>query len=163
MAKVNAKDQRAVNVVARNRRARFEYEIFDTYEAGIALLGPEVKSLREGRANLSDAYALIRRGEVFLQNLHISPYQWAGRDNPSATRERKLLLHRREIGRLTAKLNERGFTLVPLQLYFKDGRAKVELGLARGKRLHDKRETIRQRESDRDLQRAMRGRGRSRS
>ncbi len=157
-----AKDQHTNQVVARNRRARFEYEISDTFEAGIALLGSEVKSLRDGKASLSDSYALIRRGEVFLQNLHISAYKWAGRDNPSATRERKLLLHRREINRLTNKLSERGFTLVPLQLYFKDGRAKVELGLARGKRLHDKRETIRRRENERDLQRAMRGRGRSR-
>lgn len=157
-----AKDQQTMQVVARNRRARFEYEISETFEAGIALLGSEVKSLRDGKASLSDSYALIRRGEIFLQNLHISPYKWAGRDNPAATRERKLLLHRREINRLKNKLSERGFTLVPLQLYFKDGRAKVELGLARGKRLHDKRETIRRRENERDLQRAMRGRGRSR-
>ena len=156
------KDQQAIQVVARNRKARFEYEISDTYEAGIALVGAEVKSLRDGKVNLSDAYAFVRRGEVFLQNLHISAYKWAGRDNPSATRERKLLLHRREIYRLAIKLGERGFTLVPLQLYFKGGRAKVELGLARGKRLHDKRETIRRRENERDLQRTMRGRGRSR-
>jgi len=153
------KDRQEIQVVARNRKARFEYEISDTFEAGIVLLGSEVKSLRDGKANLSDAYAFIRRGEAFLQNLHISAYKWAGRDNPSATRERKLLLHRREIDRLTHKLSERGFTLVPLQLYFKGGRAKIELGLARGKRLHDKRETIRQRENDRDLQRTMRGRG----
>ena len=158
-----AKDQQAIQVVARNRRARYEYEISDTFEAGIVLMGPEVKSLRDGKANLSDSYAMIRRGEVFLHNLHISPYSWAGRDNPSATRERKLLLHRREISRLTSKLAERGFTLIPLQLYFKDGRAKVELGLARGKRLHDKRETIRRRENERELQRTMRGRGRSRA
>ena len=149
-------------MVARNRKARFEYEISDTYEAGIALLGAEVKSLRDGKVNLSDAYAFVRRGEVFLQNLHISAYKWAGRDNPSATRERKLLLHRREIQRLTNKLNERGFTLVPLQLYFTGGRAKVELGLARGKRLYDKREAIRRRENERDLQRTLRGRGGSR-
>jgi len=164
MAKTNtAKDQQAIQVVARNRRARLGYESLDTLQARIVLLGPEVKSLREGKANLSEAYALIRRGEVFLHNLHISPYSRAGRDNPSATRERKLLLHRREISRLTSKLAERGFTLIPLQLYFKDGRAKVELGLARGKRLHDKRETIRRRESERELQRTLRGRGRSRS
>jgi len=156
------KDQQSIQVIARNRRARFEYEITDTFEAGIALLGSEVKSLRDGKANISDAYAFVRRGEVFLHNLHISAYKWAGRDNPSALRERKLLLHRREIYRLANKLNERGFTLVPLQLYFKGGRAKVELGLARGKRLHDKREAIRDRENARDLQRTMRGRGRSR-
>ena len=146
--------------IASNRRARHEYEILDTLEAGIALRGPEVKSLRAGRANLSDAYATLRGGEVFLRNLHISPYQEAGRETPDPTRERKLLLHRQEIRRLRSKVAERGFTLIPLSLYWKDGRAKVELAVARGKRRYDKREAIRRREQDRDLQRASRERGR---
>ena len=149
--------------VATNRKARFEYEILETVEAGIALLGPEVKSLRAGNANLTDAFAVVRRGEVFLLGCYISPYEQAARENPDPRRERKLLLHRREIARLAARVAERGLTLVPLELYFKDGRAKVELALARGKRGPDKREAIRQRESDRELQRALRGRGRARA
>jgi SsrA-binding protein len=145
--------------IARNRKAHFEYEILDTVEAGIALLGPEVKSLREGNASLTDAYAVIRRGEVWLISAHISPYDKAARANVEPRRERKLLLHRAEIARLDSKLRERGFTLVPVELYFKHGRAKVQLALARGKRRHDKRETIRRREQDREMQRARRGRG----
>jgi SsrA-binding protein len=148
-------------LIAKNRRGRYDYEILDTVEAGIALLGPEVKSLRAGKASLSDAYAVVRRGEVFLVNAHISPYAQAGRENPDPRRERKLLLHRAEIARLQGKVAERGLTLVPLSLYFKDGRAKVELALARGKRRYDKREAIRKREEDRELRRIARGRGRS--
>ena len=148
------------DVIATNRRARFEYEILETFEAGMALLGPEVKSLREGRANLADAYATVRRGEALLVHLHISPYERAGRDNPDPRRDRRLLLHKAEIRRLTGKLAERGFTLVPLRLYWKNGRAKVELGLARGKRIYDKRETIRRRESDREAARLTRVRNR---
>lgn len=148
--------------IASNRRARHEYEILDSLEAGIALRGPEVKSLREGRANLSDAYAIVRRGEVFLLNLHISPYQQAGRENPDPTRERKLLLHRREIARLQTQVAERGLTLIPLSLYWKEGRAKVDLAVVRGRRRYDKREAIRRREQDREVQRASRhGRRRS--
>jgi len=150
-------------LVASNRKARFEYEILDTFEAGIALLGPEVKSLRAGNANLTDAYAIVRRGEVFLVNAHIGPYDQAGRANAAPRRERKLLLHRAEIERLSGRVAERGFTLVPIELYFKDGRAKIQLGLARGKKSHDKRETIRERDSEREIQRAVRGRGRSRA
>jgi SsrA-binding protein len=146
--------------IASNRRARHEYEILDSMEAGISLRGPEVKSLREGRANLSDAYAYLRGGEVFLRNLHISPYQQAGRENLDPTRERKLLLHRQEIHRLRSKVAEKGLTLIPLALYWKGGRAKVELAVARGKRRYDKREAIRRREQDRELQRAARERGR---
>jgi SsrA-binding protein len=148
--------------IASNRKARFDYEILDSFEAGIALLGPEVKSLRAGNANLGDAYAIVRRGEVFLVNAHIGPYDQAGRANAPPRRERKLLLHRAEIARLAGRVNERGFTLVPLELYFKGGRAKVQLGLARGKKSHDKRQSIRERESEREVQRAVRGRGRSR-
>lgn len=148
--------------IATNRRARFEYEVLDRVEAGMVLVGPEVKSLRAGKASLADAYALVRRGEVYLQNLHIAPYDAASRENPDAKRERKLLLHRAEIARLAGKVQERGLTLIPLALYFKNGRAKVELGLCRGKRSHDKRETIKKRESDRELARTLRGRGRGR-
>ena len=147
--------------IATNRRARYEYEILDTWEAGIALLGAEVKSLRTGKANLSDSYATVRRGEAFLVNVHISPYDKAGRDNPEPRRERKLLLHRREIARIRASVAEKGLTLVPLKLYFKNGRAKVELGLARGKRRYDKRETIRRRDQEREMQRAVRARRRT--
>ena len=146
--------------IATNRRARFEYEILDTWEAGLALLGPEVKALRTGKANLSDAYATVRRGEAFLVNAHISPYEKAGRDNADPRRERKLLLHRREIARLQGAVAEKGLTLVPLKLYFKNGRAKVQIGLARGKRKYDKRQTIRRREEEREIQRGVRGRRR---
>jgi len=143
-------------VICSNRKARHLYEILDTVEAGIALLGPEVKSLREGRASLGEAYARIRGGEMFLVGLHISPYEQAGRANPDPVRERKLLLHRSEIARLAGKVRERGYTLVPLRMYFRGGRAKVELALGRGKRAYDKRETIRRREEDRSLRRALR-------
>ncbi|HBZ70707.1 MAG TPA: SsrA-binding protein [Deltaproteobacteria bacterium] len=147
-------------LIASNRKARFLYEILDRMEAGIALHGPEVKSLRAGRANLADSYAHVRRGELFLVNAHISPYEEAGRENKDPRRERKLLLHRSEIARLSGEVTERGLTLIPLSLYFKDGRVKVELALVRGKKIHDKREAIRRREEDREVQRAIRGRGR---
>jgi len=156
------KEDRERKLVATNRRARFEYEILDTWEAGLVLTGPEVKSLRAGRVNLSDAYAVVRRGEGWLLNAHVSPYEQAGRENPDPKRERKLLLHRAEIARLSGAVAERGFTLVPLSVYFKDGRAKVELGLARGKKMHDKRQAIREREEDREVRRTLRGRGRAR-
>jgi SsrA-binding protein len=146
--------------IATNRRARFEYEVLERVEAGIALVGPEVKALRAGKASLADAYAVVRRGEAWLLNLHISPYGPASRENANPRRERKLLMHRKEIERLAGKVAERGLTLVPLSLYWKDGRAKVEIGLVRGKRRHDKRETIKKRESDRELARAVRGRRR---
>ncbi len=149
-----------LKIVATNRRAWYEYEILDSFEAGIALLGPEVKSLRDGRANLTDAYALVRRGQAYLVGAHISPYAQAARDNPDPRRERKLLLHKAEIERIERKVQEKGLTLVPLEFYFKNGRAKVRLGVARGKRRYDKRETIRRREQDREMQRATRGRGR---
>jgi SsrA-binding protein len=149
------------SLVASNRRALHDYEILEKVEAGLVLLGPEVKSLREGRANLSDSYAVLRRGEAFLVNAHVSPYDKAGRDNPDPRRERKLLLNKGEITRLSGKVAERGLTLVPLSLYFKNGRAKVELGLARGKRVHDKREAIRRREEEREMERAVRDRERA--
>jgi SsrA-binding protein len=149
-------DEEGLKVICSNRKARFLYEILETVEAGIALLGPEVKSLREGRASLGEAYGRIRGREMFLVGLHISPYEQAGRANPDPVRERKLLLHRSEIGRLSGKVRERGFTLVPLRMYFRNGRAKVELALARGKRAYDKRETIRRREEDRSVRRVLR-------
>lgn len=151
----------AQKFVAVNRRARHDYEILDTIEAGMVLVGPEVKSLRQGRASLSDAYAVVRRGELWLVNAHVSPYEQAGRDNPNPRRERKLLAHRAEIARLAGQVAERGLTLVPLSLYFKDGRAKVELALARGKRSVDKRDAIREREQVREIERAL-SRGRRR-
>ncbi len=143
-------------LVAQNRRARHEYEILDTVEAGIVLLGPEVKSLRQGKVSLADAYATVRRSELWLLNVHISPYEQAGRENPNPRRERKLLAHRAEISKLAGQIAERGLTLVPLSLYFQDGRAKVELGLARGKRRYDKRQAIRKREEDREIDRVLR-------
>jgi SsrA-binding protein len=148
-------------LVCSNRKARHLYEILETLEAGISLLGPEVKSLRAGRASLTDAYARIRGGEAFLVSAHISPYEQGGRENPDPRRERKLLLRKSEIRRLEGKVSQKGFTLIPLRLYFRSGRAKVELALARGKRTYDKREAIRRREEDRSLRRVMRrGRGR---
>ena len=142
--------------IVRNRRARFDYEVLDTLEAGISLLGPEVKSLRAGLANVADAYATVRRGEAILHHLHISPYPQAGRENPEPRRDRRLLLHRREIARLSGELGDPGTTLVPLSLYGKDGRCKVELGLVRGRKKGDKREAIRRREEQREVQRAVR-------
>jgi SsrA-binding protein len=147
--------------IAQNRRARHDYEILDRVEAGLVLLGPEVKSLRQGRASLSEAYAMVRGRELWLLNCHVSPYEQAGRDNPDPRRPRKLLLHRTEIARLSGQVAERGLTLVPLSLYWKNGRAKVELALARGKRTIDKRESIRRREEERDIERAL-SRGRRR-
>jgi SsrA-binding protein len=146
--------------VATNRRAGHDYEILETFEVGISLFGPEVKSLREGRANLRESFAVIKRGEVFLQQLHISPYEPASRGNPSdPTRERKLLLHRAQISKLSGRVAERGNTLVPLSIYFKDGRAKVELALARGKHTYDKRAALRRKEDQETARRALRARG----
>lgn len=153
-----ARGKLLVGLVASNRRALHDYEILEKVEAGLVLLGPEVKSLREGRANLSDSYAVLRRGEAYLVNAHVSPYAQASRENPDPRRERKLLLNRSEIRRLAGKVAERGLTLVPLSLYFKNGRAKVELGLARGKRVYDKRQTLKRREQERDIERAVRDR-----
>jgi SsrA-binding protein len=141
--------------IAINRRARFDYHIEESYEAGIVLTGGEIKSLRDGRANLKDSYGRIDKGEAFLLNAHISDYKPASYLNVDPTRTRKLLMHKKEIMRLMGKVQEQGLTLIPLRLYFKDGRAKVELALARGKKLYDKRETTREREVRRDIARAM--------
>jgi SsrA-binding protein len=146
--------------VASNRQASFRFELLDRVEAGMVLQGTEVKALRDGGAQMKDSYALVRDGEVWLHNLHIPPYQPAARDNHAPERDRKLLLHRREIERIVSQMKEKGFTLVPTRLYFKDGRAKVELALARGKDRFDKRESIKEREVKRDMDRALRDAGR---
>jgi SsrA-binding protein len=147
-------------LVAENRKARFSYEIGDTFEAGIALTGSEVKSLRTGRANIADSYASDEGGELFLINAHIAEYTQAGRANHSPTRPRKLLLHRKEIGKLAGAIQREGMTVVPLKLYFNQrGIAKVLLGLAKGKKLHDKRETEKRRDWDRQKGRLMREKG----
>jgi SsrA-binding protein len=145
-------------IVCVNRQARHNYFIDEIYEAGLVLVGSEVKSLRDGKANLVDSYAQIRHGEAFLINAHISPYAGANQFNHEPTRIRKLLLHGREIERLTGKTKERGLTLIPLKLYFKGGRAKVELGLARGKKLYDKRETLRRKVAEREVERSLKSR-----
>jgi SsrA-binding protein len=144
--------------IARNKRARHDYEILETWEAGLVLRGTEVKALREGRANLTDAYGVIMDGEVWLLNLNIGAYGLGNRFNHDATRSRKLLLHRREIRRLIGAAERQGLTLVPLELYFVRGRAKVLLGLGRGKKAHDKREDIKRRDADREIARALRQR-----
>lgn len=146
--------------VVANRRARHDYHLEETYEAGLQLLGSEVKSLRAGRASLQDAYAKVRGGEVWLVNMHIAPYEQAGPFNHDPLRPRKLLLHRSEIRRLVGKVKERGYTLVPLRVYFRRGLAKVELALARGKKQYDKRADIRKREAQRQIARALAGRRR---
>src|SRR5215470_8281699 len=142
--------------IATNRRARHEYEILETVEAGLVLRGTEVKSLRAGQVNFKDSYATIRNREAWLLGCHISPYSHGTDANHDPERDRKLLLHGREIKRLTGKIAERGLTLVPLKLYFKGGRAKLEVGLARGKKLHDKRSALREREVRREMDRAVR-------
>jgi SsrA-binding protein len=142
-------------VVARNRKARHEYEILDTFEAGMALKGPEVKSLRAGNVSFQDAFARVDGGEVWLHNLHISPYEQANRFNEDPVRTRRLLLNRNEIRQLTVKTEEKGLTLVPLEIYFVRGYAKLTLAVARGKKLHDKRETLKRRQQDREARRAM--------
>ena len=141
--------------VASNRQARYRYHLLEKWEAGIELLGSEVKSLRDGGVQLKDAYAEVRDGEVWLRNMHIAPYKPAARDNHDPERPRKLLLHRREIERLIGKTAERGLTLVPTRIYFKGPRAKVELALARGKDVKDKRRSIKDRETRREIDRAL--------
>ena len=147
-------------VVADNRRARFDYEILDTFEAGLMLLGSEVKSLRQGRASLADSYASVEGGELWLVNSHIPEFKQANRLNHEPRRPRKLLLNKREINRLTGGIQREGLTIVPLKVYFNDrGRAKAEIALARGKKLHDKRETEKQRSWDRERSRLLREKG----
>ncbi|MBN1351333.1 SsrA-binding protein SmpB [candidate division KSB1 bacterium] len=144
-----------VKIITTNRKARHDYHIVETLEAGIVLQGTEVKSLRDGRANLKDSYAAIKSGEIFLYGMHISPYDFGNIYNHDPIRTRKLLMHKKEIKRLIGKTEERGMTLIPLKLYFSRGRAKVELGLAKGKRLYDRRADIAKRDADREIDRAM--------
>jgi len=145
--------------VATNRKARHDYHIEETFEAGIVLSGTEIKSMRKGQVNLRDGFVLVRGGEAWLMNVHIAHYEQGNRQNHDETRQRKLLLHRREINQLHAEATQRNWTIVPLRLYINDrGRAKVEIGLARGKQVHDKRETIAKRESDRELRRVLKER-----
>jgi SsrA-binding protein len=146
------------HLIADNRRARHDYHLTDRIEAGIVLTGTEVKSLRDGRVSLQQAYADVREGEVWLVGATISPYEQASVDAHDPDRDRKLLLHRKEIASLIGKVTQRGFTLVPTRLYFKNGRAKVELALAKGKELHDKRRDIARRDADRQIERALRSR-----
>ncbi len=147
-----------MKVICQNRKAYHDYHIEDTVEAGIALLGTEVKSLREGKANLKDSYVLTKKGEAFLLNCHISPYSHGNILNHDPLRTRKLLMHRKEIDKLGGKAATKGYTLIPLKIYFKDSFAKVEIGVAKGKRLFEKRETIKEREARREIARAIRNR-----
>ncbi len=147
-------------IVCKNKKAFHEYHIDQTLEAGLVLTGAEVKSLRAGRANIKDGYAQEKNGEIFLYNVHISPYSFAARTDNDPLRVRKLLLHKREIKKLIGKLKEKGVALIPLKIYFiGNGRAKVELGLARGKKLYDKRAALKEKQTNREIQRELRGRG----
>jgi len=148
--------RRGDQVVITNRKARYDYLVLDVWECGVMLAGPEVKSLRDGRANLQDSYARIEDGEVWLYGMHVSPYAYS-RSELDPVRRRKLLLHHKEIVELERGTADKGHTLVPLRVYFKDGRAKVELALARGKRAYDKRQTLAARDAKRETERAMKG------
>ncbi|MDU9050234.1 MAG: SsrA-binding protein SmpB [Candidatus Electrothrix sp. Rat3] len=146
-----------MKIVCKNKKAFHDYHIDKTMEAGMVLTGPEVKSLRGGRANIKDGYAQLKNGEVFLYNIHISPYAFAVHSATDPLRVRKLLLHKREVRKLIGKLNEKGVALIPLKIYFIDnGKAKIELGLARGKKLYDKRAALKEKQSNRDVQRSLR-------
>jgi SsrA-binding protein len=146
-------EHKHIKIIAENRKARHDYHIDEEFEAGMVLKGTEVKSLRLGRAILKDAYARIKNGEVFIHQMHISPYPFAYYDNHDPLRPRKLLLHKREIKRLYGKVNEKGLTLIPLKMYFKNGKAKISIAMARGKRKYDKRHAIRRRDDQREMER----------
>jgi SsrA-binding protein len=161
MADTQNERRKAERLIAENRKAFHDYHILETLEAGVALLGTEVKSIREGRVNLRDSYARVEDGEVFLYNVHISPYSHRGYADHEPLRRRKLLLKKQEIRKLIGKTVERGMTLVPVRLYFKNNRVKVAVSLAKGKQAHDKREAIRRRESDREARAAIKGRRQS--
>ena len=152
--------QKAQRIVADNRKAFFDFHVLETLEAGIALLGTEIKAIREGRVNLRDSYARLENGEIWLLNVHISPYSHTGYAHHDERRQRKLLLHRHEIEKLSGRVVERGLTLVPLRMYLNKGRVKVALALVKGKQAHDKRETIRRREVDRETRAAVKARSR---
>ncbi len=153
----------SIKVIVENRKARFDYHIFDTYEAGIALLGSEVKSLRQGGANLKDAYISFVGDEMFLQKSHISPYKASSYNNHAPERLRKLLLNRHEISRISAAVNEKGMSCVPLKMYFKNGRVKVEIAIVKGKKKGDKRSAIKMRDANREMSRALRASSRGHS
>ena len=152
--------EKAQRLIADNRKAFHDHHVLDTWEAGVALLGTEVKAIREGSVNLRDSYARLENGEVWLMNLHISPYSHTGYAHHDERRQRKLLLHRHEIEKLSGRVVERGLTLVPLRMYLNKGRVKVALALVKGKQAHDKRETIRRREVDRETRAAVKERSR---
>jgi SsrA-binding protein len=152
---VSPKEVGKGKLVAQNRKARHDYEILDTYEAGLVLTGTEVKSLRQGRCSLVDGYAVVQDGEAWLMGVHIPEYTEGTWNNHTPRRQRKLLLHKEEIARLVGKTQESGLALVPLQLYFKDGRAKVEIALARGRKAHDTRQALSERDAKREIQTAM--------
>lgn len=147
-----------IRVIATNRKARHQYQFHDTYEAGLVLVGSEIKSIRAGQVSLQEGFVHFESGEAWLVNVHIAPYDPASQQNHEPRRRRKLLLHRREINRLRGRVQEKGFTIVPTKLYLKDGRAKVEIALARGKKLYDKRQTIAERDSKRQVERALKNR-----
>lgn len=157
MAKKDKKDKKNNSVssgeIARNKKALFNYEVIEKFEAGIVLLGTEVKSLRDRGVNMYDSYASFKKGELFIVNMHISPYHFGNRNNHEPLRERKLLMKKREIKRLYGKIKEQGLTLIPISLYFSRGKVKVELALAKGKKLHDKRETLKKKALDREMER----------
>jgi SsrA-binding protein len=148
----------SIKTIATNRKARHEYSFHDTYEAGLVLQGSEIKSIRAGRVSLQEGFVLFEGGEAWLTNVHIAPYDPASRQGHEPRRRRKLLLHRRQINRLSAQVQEKGYTVIPTHLYLKDGRAKVEIALAKGKRLHDKRQSLAERESKRQVERALKER-----
>jgi SsrA-binding protein len=147
-----------IKIIAQNRKARYDYHALDTWEAGIALQGTEVKSLRDGKVNLLDSYARVDGGEVFLHNVHIGEYDQGNQFNHEPMRKRKLLLHRHEINRMRGRVEEKGLTLIPLKLYFKKGRAKIEIALAKGKREYDRRQDIAKRDARRDMERDLKER-----
>jgi SsrA-binding protein len=158
MALEKTEREAAQKNIAENRKAFHDYHILETFDAGMVLLGTEVKSIREGRVNLRDSFARIENGEVFVYNIHIQPYSHRGYADHDPMRQRKLLLHAHEIRKLIGKVLEKGMTLVPLRMYFKNGKVKLAIGLARGKQMHDKRETIKRREADRETRAAVKSR-----
>jgi SsrA-binding protein len=159
MAEKSAREE-AQRVIAENRKARHDYHIIETWEAGVSLLGTEVKAIREGRVNLRDSYARVENGEVWMMNVHISPYSHRGSAEHAELRQRKLLLNRHEIRKMVGSVAVKGLTLVPLEMYFKKGRVKVALALAKGKQEHDKRETVRKRDADRETRAAVKAHAR---
>jgi SsrA-binding protein len=154
-----AKEAKSEKLIASNKKAFHDYFVLDRFEAGLVLMGTEVKSLRDGRANLSDSYVLVKNGEAFLFGAHISPYAHGNRENHDPLRTRKLLLHRREIEKLEGSIVQKGLSVVPLRIFFREGLVKLELAIVRGKKLHDKRDTEKRKEADREAAQAMKARG----